>query len=390
MVIHGVSAGEMHAAGALATELQALWPACSIVLSTGTRAGRCVADSLRRGLPVVETCVMAPWDRPGALRSWLTRMRVDGVVIVETEIWPGLFWACQDLAIPLVLVSGRLQTSDIWQYGLIRPFFRSVLRTARWIGVQDAEQRAAFVRIGSPPDRTLVLGDLKVDGVPTLEPVPPEWRTSLERCGPMVVAGSTHAPEERLLIDAFVALRREFPELRLLVAPRHVHRASRIRRLAIRRGFRVRAWSEGPRDCASWDILVLDRFGPLRALYEFAEVAVVGGSLSGHGGHNVLEAAACGRAILVGPHVDSIRGTVADLVDADAILRVSLDDRSARHLRDGLGALLRDPDRRRRMADAARRYAGGRQGVARTYAERIAAEFMTARQSRLAASDTAD
>ena len=385
LVIHAVSAGEMRAAGALAAELQARWPGASVVLSTGTDAGRRVADAWRRDLSNVEACVLAPWDRQAAVRTWLQQVGADAVVVVETEIWPGLFWACQDAAIPLFLVSGRLPSNDVWRYGLIRPFMRSVLRTARWVGVQDDAQRAAFVRIGSPPDRTVVMGDLKADGVQPIESVPDAWREQLEHVGSLIVAGSTHAPEERMLLDAFEALRPEFPPVKLLIAPRHVRRASGIRHLANRRGLGARLWSEGPPE-QSWDILVLDRFGLLRALYEFADVVFVGGSLSRNGGHNVLEAAACGRAIVTGPHVDRIGGTVVDLEAADAIIRLSADGRSSGPLRDGLRELLRDPDRRQRMGDAARTYGRARQGVARLYADRIMSEFVTRRPQDAATS----
>lgn len=379
VLVHAVSVGEMAAAAALADALSTSSPACSVLLSSQTKAGRRLARDLRY-ITNVEGALLLPWDRRAALRAWLRRLGVDAVVTVETEIWPGLYLACEDLDCPLFIVSGRLAPRDVWRYRLARPLVAAALDTVRWLGVQDGRQRSAFLRIGSSSDRIEVLGDLKADAaLRPIEAVRPAWRLAFDDGRPLLVAGSTHAPEERLLVRAFERLRASWPDLRLVVAPRRVTRARAMARWM--RPNRVRLWSDGPPPAGDWDILLIDRFGPLRALYPFADLVYIGGTMSGDGGHNVLEAAAAGRAIIVGTNVEHIRSTVDGLEAADAIRRVTGFGRPVDRLHDAVEALLADPDTRAGVGRRARAYVEAQRGVASRYAVRIAAAVAIARRT---------
>ena len=372
LLVHAVSAGEMSAAGALVEALSDVLPSSTVLLSSHTTTGRRVARDLER-LPAVESAVLLPWDRRAALRAWFARLEVDAVVFVETEIWPGAYLACADLGRPLVIVSGRLAAHDIWRYRLARPVFAAALETARWVGVQDVPRQAAFRRIGSPAARTEVIGDLKADAaMRPVDPLPPEWQQSLAGGRPLLVAGSTHAPEERLLVAAFARLRVNWPLLRLVVAPRRVGRTRTLARRLAQPGLRVARWSRGPRPSDDWDILLVDRFGPLRALYRFADIAFIGGTMSRAGGHNVLEAAAAGCAIIVGTNVEDIRSTVDGLDASNAVRRVSGDGDCVARLHDTIEALLANPEVRIGLGRRAKAYVEAQGGVGRRYATRIA------------------
>jgi 3-deoxy-D-manno-octulosonic-acid transferase len=320
LLVHGVSVGETAAAMALVEQIRHEIAGCDVVLTSGSREGRRATDRYRAQFPEIELCSFLPWDRAGAIRGWLERLHADAVVIVETEIWPHLFQSCRDLGIPLFIVSGRLSPGDVGRYRLARRFFQEVLAAVQWIGVQSPRERDAFVRIGAAPDRVEVVGNIKFDAPRRPHRLPDHWRAALEQGAPLVVAGSTHPPEERLVLEALRQLRPDFPRLRVVLTPRRPARAGRVRRLAERHGFRATVWSAARSPELMWDVLIVDRMGWLSELYRYADVVFIGGTLSRRGGHNILEAAAHARAAVIGPHVAHIRETVGELERDGAIL----------------------------------------------------------------------
>lgn len=335
VLIHAVSLGEMRAAAPLIDALAA--QARRVLLTTGTAAGLEAARRLARDQPAVESVAYLPWDRR-AVRAWLARVAPSAVVVVETEIWPNLFRACADLRVPLFIASGRIRPRDVARYRLLRPFFSSVLDCATWIGVQSTAERDRFLAIGAPAERVEVAGNLKFDAALAAGPEPSvRARGVTER--PLVVAGSTHGPEERWLLDCARLLEGEGRPIRLVLAPRDIARAGRIARLARSRELRTRLWSEPSRD--DWDVLVLDRYATLRARYADADVVIIGGTLASIGGHNILEPAAMARPIVVGPHTEEIAALVQPFADAGALMQISGTD-PARALADACRALLTD------------------------------------------------
>jgi 3-deoxy-D-manno-octulosonic-acid transferase len=367
VLVHAVSVGEMNAAEPLVAALGA--GGHRIVLTTGTSAGMVTARRLQAAHAAVEDCVYLPWDRH-AVRDWLTAVAPAAVVVVETEIWPNLFTACRKLRIPLFIANGRIRPRDRWKYRMGRRFFRPVLESADWIGVQSTAERDAFVAIGAPPARVQVAGNLKFDaarlpgaGLPGFAP---------DANGrPLVVAGSTHNPEERWLLECARHLADEGRPIRMIVAPRDAGRAASVLRLARTHGCRSLMWSELlPDMTAPWDVLVLDQYGVLPSCYAAADVVVIGGTFVRVGGHNILEAAAAARPILVGPRIDEIASLVAPFESAGALMRLAGAD-PARALADGLRSLLDHPQRARAMGAAAQRVCGEGAGSADRHARVI-------------------
>jgi 3-deoxy-D-manno-octulosonic-acid transferase len=349
VLVHAVSAGEMNAAAPLVTALCAAGR--RVLLTTGTRAGLDAAERLQGAQPGVDGCVYLPWDRR-VIRRWLSVQAPTAVVVVETEIWPNLFTACRDLGIPLFIANGRIRPRDRWKYRLGRSFFRDVLDSATWIGVQTESERDAFIDIGASADRVQVAGNLKFDaaiatGVTAAALVPPADGR------PIVVAGSTHDPEERWLLECAQLLGNDGVRIRLVVAPRDIARAGAVSRLARARGLRPLVWSAwSANQAAPWDVLVLDQYGTLRACYADADVVVIGGTFVRVGGHNLLEAAAAAKPILVGPYVTEISELVEPFAETGAVTRLSGAD-PARSLADACRTLFADPERARRMGEAA-------------------------------------
>ncbi len=366
-LIHAVSAGEMSAASAIVAEMGRRPPGLRAVLTTGTEAGRRIAATLGEAYPdVVAGVAYLPWDRPGAIRRWLAALDPIAAVVVETELWPGLFDAARRAAIPLAVVSGRLSDAEARRYRLARPVFRDVLAAAGWIGVQTARDAERFVAAGADALRVEVAGNLKWDAPARGRALPPEWEACL--AGPLVVGASTHAPEEEHLFDALISIRGNVHDARLLLAPRHVARSFGVAAAARAHGLRACLLSEPP--ARGWDVLIVDGYGFLPSLYGKAAVAFVGGSLAPRGGHSPIEPALAGVPLVMGPHDEACADVSRTLEEAGALTRVS-PFAPAQSLASAIANLLRSPSAARRASSAAHAVAARESGAAARAVDRI-------------------
>lgn len=354
LLIHAVSAGEMIAASALASAIERSSPGLGVLLTTGTRDGRAVAERFRGGCGAVEGVCFLPWDRPAAVRRWLARLAPSAVVTVEAELWPGLFLGAQSLGTPVAVASGRLRAGEARRYALARRLFRPVVDAVSWIGARTEEDRERFLAIGASPSRVEVTGDLKLDAPSPSASLPSGWEGALAGGPPLLVGASTHAPEEEILLAAVEILRSSGVEVRLALAPRHVSRGNEVDRLAFRAGFRPRRLS-GPPGPA--DVLVVDLFGLLPALWPLAAAAFLGGTLAPVGGHSPVGPARAGVPLLAGPSVEGVRDVAGALRSAGALVDVGREDAATR-LAAALRQLLSDEGDRRRRGE------GGRDAVA--------------------------
>jgi 3-deoxy-D-manno-octulosonic-acid transferase len=302
IIVHAVSAGEMASTRALVDALVRRDPAVRILLTMGTRDGRTLADRMRDDVPHIIACRFLPWDRPGVVRRWLAHINPRAVAVVETELWPGLFAACRSLDIPLSIVSARVYPRDVPRYQRLGRWWSTVMALPTRVLAQDEGEAEAFVAIGTPRDRVEVGGNLKFD----VARPPAGARVDAMLT---VVAGSTHAPEETWILDAASRVQRAGIPCAVTLAPRDIRRAASIRRHAARAGVT--------------GVTVLDRMGTLPAAYGSAHIALCGGTLTAFGGHNIIEPAAAGCAIVAGAYVSHIRGLVAQLDAAGGVVRLS-------------------------------------------------------------------
>jgi 3-deoxy-D-manno-octulosonic-acid transferase len=350
----------MSVAGAIVEALGDVLPSAAVHLTTGNRDGMAVGNRLRGRFASVASVSFLPWDRRLATERWLAAVGPDAIAVVETEIWPNLFRAGAAGGVPVLVVHGRVPDRDFPRYRLLRPFFRRVFSGIHAIAAQSAEDGRRFAAIGAPPERIRVAGNVKFDAAAR------GAAGGAARGGPVIVAGSTHPPEERLVLRAFARLRAEIPGISLVVAPRRVGRAPAVLRRARAAGLRAAAASEeGSR---ASEVVVLDALGGLRERYAENGIAVVGGSFSRRGAHTPLEAAARGCAVVSGPRAGNFREILGNMRAAGAARIVS-----PRDLEAALRSLLDDPGLRTEVGRRARAFAESGRGAARRCAEEIAA-----------------
>jgi 3-deoxy-D-manno-octulosonic-acid transferase len=362
--VHAVSLGEVTAAAPLVRAIRGRFPGTAVVLTCATPTGRARALALfGRELEVR----FLPYDLPGSVRRFLRRMRPRSLFIMETELWPNLFRECERQGVPIVLASARLSDKSVDRYRRFGALFRGLFAGNVVVGAQSAADAARFAAIGADQRRLHVVGNVKFDievdaSVAAAGRV---LRTRLFGTRPVWIAGSTHDGEEEQVLAAHEELRRHHPDALLVLVPRHPNRFDAVAALLARRGVPCTRRSAARSAAAGDSVFLVDTTGELQCFYAASDVAFVGGSLVPIGGHNLLEPAALGVAVLTGPADFNGREVAEMLVDRGAVWRVS--DSAA--LAAALERLLDDPALRTRMGSLGREaVAANRGSVARVMA----------------------
>jgi 3-deoxy-D-manno-octulosonic-acid transferase len=367
--VHAVSVGEVNAAAPLVNALRTRRPDLRMLVTSITPTGSARIRALW-GDKVEH--VYLPYDLPGAVSRFLRHYRPRLALVLETELWPNLLFGCRDHGVPAYIVNARLSERSLRGYRVLRPLLRRALRTLRAVLAQSEGDAARFVRLGAAADTTLVSGNLKYD-VAVGAGWPAFAAAFAGRIGarPAWIAASTHAEEEAAIIAIHRRLRGRWPDLLLLWAPRHPERFKAVAQQAVEAGWRVatRKLTQWPdRDDA---VFVIDTLGELMPFYGCAQVAFVGGSLQDIGGHNLLEPAAVGTAVVSGPHLHNFADIAAQLRDAGALL-VGND---AGEVGTHIATLLGDADARAAMVAAAHALVDQGRGALRRTLDRIAVDL---------------
>ncbi|HXH24860.1 MAG TPA: 3-deoxy-D-manno-octulosonic acid transferase [Vicinamibacterales bacterium] len=353
--VHAVSVGEVLAARPLLDELRRRYPRLRLFLSTTTRAGQQLA---RRSVSEVDGVFYFPFDWTFSVRRTLDRIRPRLFVMVETEIWPNLLRECRRRGVKTILVNGRISYRSFPRYRLVRPLFRRVLAGIDRFCVQGEETARRLIELGADPARVTTTGSLKFDALDR----PPAsgrgrgrvlrfFRLSPNR--PVLVAGSTLKGEEEAVIRAFNRVRATAAGAGalLVIAARRPERFSDVERLCRHEGLATVRRTDLPIDAEPRaDAVVLDTIGELAELYQIATVVFVGGSLVPAGGHNILEPASYGKAIVFGPHMENFQ----EIADAFLANGAAIQVRNAHELEEAIVSLVGDPVRRARLGAAAR------------------------------------
>jgi 3-deoxy-D-manno-octulosonic-acid transferase len=353
--IHAVSVGEALTARALAADLKARYPRLRLFLSTTTIAGQQVA---RRSLSNVDAVFYFPFDWTFIVRRTLKLVKPRLFVMMETEIWPNLLRQCRRSGVKTVVINGRISSRSYPRYRMIRPFFRRVLADVDRFCMQSDESARRLVELGADQARISVTGSLKFDSLElptaTAHGKPRERVLRFFRIGPqrtVIVAGSTVRGEEAAVLRAFARIKAAIPSALAILAPRQPERFGEVERIARDAGFVTMRRSELPIDAEPRaDVVVLDSIGELAQIYQLATAVFVGGSLVGHGGHNILEPAIFAKPIVFGAHMQNFREIADAFLANDAAVQVP----SERELETALLALVTDPVRRARLGAAAR------------------------------------
>lgn len=356
--IHAVSVGEVNAAAPLIEALRKRYADIAFVVTTVTPTG---SDRVRQLWDDKVFHVYLPYDLPAAVKRFLQRTRPRLAVVMETEIWPNLFLSCEAAGIPVVVANARLSDKSLRGYGPVRPIIRAAIRSARFVAAQSQQDADRLLTLGARPERLRVVGNLKFDlqVPPSLFDDAAGARVRWGSARPVWIAASTHEGEELAVIEAHSRLLNRFPDALLLVAPRHPERFKPMVQLCRSYGFTTRTRSEDDDPDGHCQCFVIDTLGELVNFIACADVAFVAGSLEAIGGHNVLEPAALGVPVLVGPHTFNFEEVTDLLLEQGAALRVA----DSEELSKVLQVLLSDPAQRQRMGEAAQRTVGNERGA---------------------------
>jgi 3-deoxy-D-manno-octulosonic-acid transferase len=362
--IHALSVGEVISAVPLVRAMAERFPERELFFSASTETG--FAEAQAR-LPKWTTArFLFPYDLPIPVRRTIKRIDPALIVIVETDIWPGFLGEAAAREIPVALVNTRLSDRSFQGYRRISGLMGPVLRLFTRICPQTALDADRFRALGVPAERIVRTGNLKFDQ-PAGTPNPTEaaeWyrRLGLDPARRILVAGSTHEGEELILAAAFRKLRRTFPDLALVIAPRSPDRASAVVRILSDAGCSAATLAETEAG-ANAEGVVVDRIGVLKSLYALGALAFVGGSLVARGGHNPLEPAAHGVPVFYGPHMENFREIARLLQRADAARTAGSEEEIVSLVSDWLSC----PEEARRMGERGRKvFLENRGAVART------------------------
>ena len=304
---HAASVGEVHGVRPIIASLHQCLPELPIVLSTFTPAGKQMAQRI---VPEAALVFVLPLDLPWLMRPLMHRLRPRAVLVQETELWPNLFRAAARQHVPVVLVNGRLSPRSFQRYQWGRPLMRRVLADVTLFLVQSEEVAQRLQHLGADAKRLHVAGNTNIDRalLATERPTAPHALTSLVTGRRLLVAGSTHAGEETVLLSVYRRLQAQYPDLLLVLAPRHVERVETVvRQVQAHHCHAVRRSQCEPlhtEDLAGATVIVLDTMGELATLYSLCTIAFIGGSLVPIGGHNALEPAVFAKPLFFGPYMD--------------------------------------------------------------------------------------
>lgn len=362
--VHAVSVGELNAAIPLILALRDQYADVPLVVTTVTPTG---SDRLRQVFGDSIFHIYLPYDLPRSVHRFLARIRPRLAVVMETEIWPNLYFACRQRGIPVVIANARLSERSLRGYGPVQPLAGEAIRSATFIAAQSQTDYDRFLSLGAQPERLALVGNLKYDIEIPEQMVASgyEWRRLAGERRPVWMAASTHEGEEQAVINAHVQVLQRFPDALLIIAPRHPERFRPVLQLCESFGFRTCSRSEHGVAEPDSQCFVADTLGELMRFYAAADVAFVAGSLEPIGGHNVLEASLLAKPVLVGPHTHNFAEVTDLLIASGAAERVEHGDLLGMAVTELLG----DPERMQAMgAAAAQIIARERGALARTMA----------------------
>ena len=300
--IHAVSVGEVQAAVPLIKSLVKQFPDRRLLVTTVTPTGAARVEALFGDS--VQHCYI-PFETPYAVTRFFNSVQPDIALILETEIWPNLYYECGRREIPLVLVSARISPNSMGTYRSFLPLFRETLSYGIVIAAQSEADAERFRLLGAAPERTKVTGNIKFDiELPkNLLESGDAFRRENFAGRPVWIAASTHDREEEQVLHAHELVRKQFPDALLVLVPRHPERFATVRSLLHKQGLNFVARTDGVPCTSDTEVYLGDTMGDVPLFYAASNVAFVGGSLVAIGGHNLLEPAALGRPVVTGPHL---------------------------------------------------------------------------------------
>ncbi|MHB1123303.1 MAG: 3-deoxy-D-manno-octulosonic acid transferase [Ramlibacter sp.] len=360
--IHAVSLGETRAAAILLERLREREPALRVLLTHGTATGWAEGERLLRA---GDRQAWLPWDTPGAVRRFLDHFRPSAGVLMETEVWPNLVDECRARHVPLALANARLSEKSLGQARRLSRLSRPAYGGLAAVWAQTDADARRLREAGAKVEG--VFGNLKFDAAPDPSQLAQGrgWRAALGL--PVVMFASSREGEEARFLDAVRVLGDAAAGIRWLIVPRHPQRFDEVAALVAARGFSVARrseWAAPPQDAQVW---IGDSLGEMALYYGLADCALLGGSFEPLGGQNLIEAAACGCPVVMGPHTFNFAEAAELAQEAGAALRVGGMEEGVRTAME----LAMDRSRREAIAAAGLSFAAAHRGAADRTAEAV-------------------
>lgn len=358
--VHAASVGEIVAASPIVRELKRRFPEETVVVSVVTATGHRMA---RRIIPEADGHIFFPFDLPVITTRIVDIVNPKAILLVETELWPNFLRLAEKRGLPVMMVNGRISDRSARRYAWIHGFTARMLAQIKKFCMQSRLDARYIVEMGADPARVRVTGNTKYDQ--TYAVVTDEEKEKLRKefgiydNHPVIIGGSLHKGEEEILLQAFTKIRQRYPQAHLIMAPREITRGSQVEALAVKYGLTARRRTDESATGKDTDVLVLDTIGELGRIYSLADVVFVGGSFVRIGGHNILEPAAHGKPILVGPHMFNFKEIFALLHSEGAVEMCSTPSEFEKLLLELIG----DESRLQRMGESALRLVNENQGA---------------------------
>ncbi|MEQ1531307.1 MAG: lipid IV(A) 3-deoxy-D-manno-octulosonic acid transferase, partial [Methylococcales bacterium] len=361
---HAVSGGEVEALFPLVQQVQLHHPDLPLLVTCTTPTGSARITAL---LQDTVQHVYLPYDIPFAVKRFFRCFQPCQAVIMETEIWPNLYAYCGINAIPLYVINARLSEKSAAGYVKIPALIQPALAQVNTIATQTQADAERFIAIGAAPEKVKNLGNIKFDVA--IPEATIEQGLLLKQqlfAGRFVwLLASTHQDEELLFLQIFPELKQHIPNLLLLIVPRHPERFTEVFKQCMQHNLNVVRRSEQQRCNADTDVYLADTMGELKMLYAAAELAFVGGSMVPVGGHNILEPAAIGVAVMFGPYMANFKEIAAGVLKQAAAIQCH----TQQDIVNTLIELYQQPERRYQLAFRAKDFVAQNQGaVAKIYA----------------------
>lgn len=359
--IHVASAGEVVAAMPVVKALKKEYPGREIILTVVSHNGYVMAQKMEEK---VDEILFFPFDHKASLARMMDILQPVAIVLTETEMWPNFLHCAKEKDVPVMMMNGRLSENSLMYYQWCKPLMKPLLKSIKVYAMQSETDKKRVIALGAEPERVAVTGNTKWEDIETAmsDKDIMIWKRRLSLTGrePVLVAGSTHEGEEEILLSSYKRIRQTYPSARLLLAPRDISRKEEIKALALAHGQTaigrtdIEKTTEAP-------VVIIDTLGEVRHLYHLATVVFVGGSLVPVGGHNVLEAAALGKPVIVGPHMENFKEIYDLLSSRGACLTV----RNEEELTETTERILGNEEKGKEIGEKALAVAAERQGAAK-------------------------
>ena len=345
--LHAVSVGEVKAAIALIIKIRENFPNMHLVISTITPTGNAIAKQIAN---VDETIIYFPFDLSWIVNNVVAMVKPQMLIIMETEIWPNMIKQIHARNIPIIIVNGRISDKAYSRYKVLKPFFRQYISKINILCMQTEKDAQRIELLGAEKENIKVCGNIKFDQVVN-SGEDNKYLVDFQKTECLILAGSTHDNEEEIIARTFSKVKLKHPNVKLLLAPRHPHRAGSISQMLKKQGLESIFLSALSDEAKENDkIFILDSMGLLNSLYEIADIVFVGGSLIAHGGQNPIEPAVWSKPIVFGKHMFNFSKIAEIFLNSNAAIMVE----NEQQLSEVLDDLITNKDKRLLLAEKAK------------------------------------